>query len=93
MNANIPPQVANATPEEPNRPTVSIPELINISSILIAKKMMAEEWAAVESLTISQQRMCQSLSMLGVSETINQKIKEIVDAVSASVVTSLFSNK
>lgn len=93
MNANIPPQVANATPEEPNRPTVSIPELINISSILIAKKMMAEEWAAVESLTLSQQRMCQSLSMLGVSETINQKIKEIVDAVSASVVTSLFSNK
>lgn len=93
MNANIPPQTTLATPEEPNKNNISIPELINISSILIAKKMMAEEWAAVESLTLSQQRMCQSLSMLGLSETVNQKLKEIVDTVSASVVTSLFSNK
>lgn len=82
MNANIPPQIANATPEEPNRQTISIPELINFSSTLIAKKMVAEEWAAVESLTLSQQRMCQSLSMLGLSETVNQKIKEVADTLS-----------
>lgn len=91
MNANIPPSVTNEVPEPPKPGVISIPELINISSILIAKKMMAEEWAAVESLTLSQQRMCQALSVLGVSETINQKIKEVVDTLSTSVVSSLFS--
>lgn len=76
--------------QQPAPQQITIPELINISSILIAQYMMKEDWRAFESLTLGQQRMCQSVATLGLVETVNTQIKEVADAVSSAVVESLF---
>jgi hypothetical protein len=84
------PEITTSAPEQPSGMT--IPQLINISSILIAKKMMAEDWDAVEKLTISQQNLCKSAATLTLVDTITSKINNFGGDITDAIVKNIFRN-